>query len=57
MKDCQSGNGGKYDEMVCVACENVDAKVDLIRDTCDNQTAANEWVWEWKYEVGLGGMR
>ena len=42
MKDCQSGNGGKYDEMVCVACENVEAKVDLIRDTYDNQTAEKE---------------
>ena len=43
--------------MVYVACENVDANVALIRETCDNQTVANEWVWEWKYAEGFGGMR
>ena len=46
MRDCYWGIGGKYDEMVCDACEKSEAKVDLINVTCDNQTVEKVMDWE-----------
>ena len=49
--------GGKYAVMVCDACENVDSKVDIIREMWLCHVWEKVGSWWWKYCSGFSGMR